>query len=77
MPPVLVHKSTGQPAKEGDIVTDFRGDEAIFVRGELPRSPNSTGRVYVKQLDGNGDEPFGFYPSVFGLEWQDVDEEHS
>lgn len=66
---VLVHKDTGIPVEEGETLTDFRGDTAIFCYGEEPRHPGSTGRAYVRE---DGCDPFGYYPSVYDLEWRDL-----
>jgi hypothetical protein len=63
----LIHKSTGKPVQKGDIVTDFRGDQAKVVGGTEPRHDGSTGRIYVEAIP----EGFthGYYPSVFNCEW--------
>jgi hypothetical protein len=63
----LVHKDSRKPVVEGDELTDFRGDKAVFDHSEEPRHAGSTGRAYVR---GEGYIQ-GFYPSVFNLEWED------
>lgn len=52
--------------QDGDALTDFRGDKAIF-RGEHrpPEGSHSTGRVITDAGE--------FYPHVFDLEWLDYD----
>lgn len=68
----LVHKKTGKPVKEGQVIADFRGDEAVFLHGTEPSHPGSTGRAYVRPVDSDPESSgFGFYPSVFDLEWRD------
>lgn len=60
----------GKPALIGHELTDFRGDKAVLYSIEVPRTLNSTGRVYVKPVGAPPEEMTrGFYPSVFGLEW--------
>ena len=71
----LVHKATGVPVEIGEVVTDFRGDRQRVTEMIEPHHPGSTGRVYVCDLD---DEPtllssFGYFPSVFDLEWREVE----
>ena len=61
----LVHKD-GREVVVGETVTDFRGDTATVTGWETPRSPASTGRLYVKAEDGWTQ---GYYPSVFDCEW--------
>jgi len=71
MPYKLFKKGTDHEVREGDTVVDFRGDTAICTGFAPPHSPNSSGRIYVKQEGVNGDS-FGFYPSVFGCEVREV-----
>lgn len=63
----------GKIVEAGDEVTDFRGEKAIVVGWELPKSPASTGRVVVKRGGENGYTQ-GYYPSVFGLKWVEKSE---
>ncbi|MFN3573610.1 MAG: hypothetical protein ACK4TR_08795 [Phenylobacterium sp.] len=64
----LVHKATGEPCREGDSVTSFRGEPATVTGGTAPRHPGSTGRVLVRDAISRG-QSVEFYPSVFGLAW--------
>ncbi len=63
----LLHKN-GEEVKVGDLVTDFRGDEAIIVHWEAPEHEGSTGRVYVRYAREVFDTLY--YPSVFDLHWE-------
>lgn len=72
----LFYKGTTIEPVEGDELTDFRGDKAEFCHGVEPRHPGSTGRVYVRPV-GSNVSPFGFYPSVFDLEWRETEESAS
>lgn len=65
----LVHEATGAEAQIGEVLTDFRGYKMRLISIEKPRSPASTGRVYVRELDADHDYTSGYYPSVFDLEW--------
>lgn len=62
----LVRKKTQEPVKIGDAVIDFRGEPATITGWAEPRSPASSGRVYVS---GDGFNEAGGYPSVYDLEW--------
>lgn len=65
----LVH-SDGRKVKEGDEVTDFRGEKAIVTGWELPRYEGKSGRVYVKEKNAKGEEwEMGYYPQVYNLSW--------
>lgn len=61
----LIHKQTGKIVREGDIVTDFRGDKGIVLGWTKPHSPASTGRITV---DVKGIEHY-CYPEVYFCEW--------
>jgi len=63
----LIHKQTGKIVREGDTVTDFRGEEGIVLGWTKPHSPASTGRVTVDVL---GNEHH-CYPEVYFCEWID------
>jgi len=63
----LVFKSTGQEPTIGQALTDFRGEQATLKSIEKPRHGGSTGRVYVQPFESDWTQ--GYYPSVFGLEW--------
>lgn len=62
----LIH-TDGTPVKEGDTVTDFRGDTATVTGWQVPRHEGSTGRVYVREGETTG----AYFPSVYGLKWQE------
>ena len=62
---VLNHEF-GQSTREGDTLLDFRGEIATLLGGTPPHKPSSTGRVYVRDADGNKCE---YFPSMFGLKW--------
>lgn len=57
----LAHKS-GAICYEGELVKDFRGDEATLTGGRPPHKPSSTGFVHT----AGGAE---YYPGVFDLQW--------
>jgi hypothetical protein len=61
----LIYEATGKEVKEGDILTDFRGDKAVFDSFTEPHKPSSTGKVYT-QREGLLYKSES-YPSVFGL----------
>lgn len=61
----LLHKD-GREVKEGDSVTDFRGNPAVVMYVVRPRHSGSTGRVAVKH-DGYG--PHEYFPSAYDLVW--------
>jgi len=63
----LVHDATQVEVAIGDEITDFRGEKAIVTGWDKPHKPASTGRVYVRAVDG--EHSAGFYPSVFDLTW--------
>jgi hypothetical protein len=64
---VLVHQGTAQPFYIGEQVTDFRGDVFYLRSVEAPRTPESTGRVYVSPSRLGAAQ--GYYPSVINAEW--------
>jgi hypothetical protein len=51
----------------GDEVTDFRGEKAVVRDATAPKSPASTGRVYVTVPGVTSQQ--GYFPSVYGLMW--------
>lgn len=59
-------KANGQIIKKGDRITDFRGDDAIFVH--ISRFPElgKEGKIIVHE-PGNSQNQGEFYPSVFAL----------
>lgn len=62
----LIHKQTGQVVREGDKVTDFRGEPGIVLGWTKPHNSASTGRITVEQLSG---EEHHCYPAVYFCEW--------
>ena len=62
---VLDHEN-GKSTKQGETLTSFRGTTATLLGGTPPHKPSSTGRVYVRDANGNCQE---FFPSVFNLKW--------
>lgn len=63
----LIHKSAGKVVREGDTVTNFRGEKGIVLGWTKPHSPASTGRitVYVQGIEHS------CYPEVYSCEWID------
>lgn len=58
----------GKELRAGDTVKNFRGEKAIVVSGEAPRSSNSTGYVSVKYESGSTGR---YYATVFDLKWRE------
>lgn len=61
---LVVVASSGREVQPGDLVTDFRGEDAIFA--QVTRGPVSgkSAKVAVHYLDGSERE---FYAHVYGL----------
>lgn len=61
----LIHKINNQEVREGDKVTDFRGETGIVVGWTKPHNSASTGRitVEVKGIEHH------CYPEVYFCEW--------
>jgi hypothetical protein len=51
----------GQPVNAGEILEDFRGDQARVTGGRAPHHAASTGKIYTTA--GN------YFPSVFNCQW--------
>lgn len=66
----LFHKN-GTQASIGDLLTDRDNIPHTLTGGVAPHKYGSTGRVYVTSEDGETHE---YFPSVFGLSWQPVNE---
>lgn len=63
----LVHAITGAEVKVGQRV-HMRDGEVVKITGiEKPRSPASTGRVYVENLVGG--QSRSYFPSVVCAKW--------
>lgn len=60
----LIHESTGNPVREGEIIPDFRGDTLTVSGGKPPHKQGSTGRIYTDQGQ--------FFPGVCNLKWRIV-----
>jgi hypothetical protein len=45
----------------GEILEDFRGDQARVTGGQAPHKPSSTGKIYT--------DAGHYYPSVFKCQW--------
>lgn len=63
----LVHKDTGIECDKGDIVSDFRMNDAVVMGGQPPHKISSTGKVFVKRTGFEMTDTY--YPSVFNLKW--------
>jgi hypothetical protein len=66
----LINKA-GEKIEPGFRVTSFRDEVFVLRSFQPPRSPNSTGRVYVSAILPNGAYDKAereLYPSVFNLE---------
>lgn len=64
---ILVNSKTREPVKLGDEIISFRGERATVIGWMEPKHSGSTGRVQVVDAKYGG----FFYPSVYGLEWED------
>lgn len=62
---VLIHRS-GEYANVGDTIATFRGDTVVLEGGSEPLHSGSSGRIYVRYLDGT---PGQYFPSVADLKW--------
>jgi len=62
----MVWKINGQEVQIGDFVDDDRLGRCVVSHLERPRSPASSGRLYVKDSDGH---EHGYFPHVFDAEW--------
>lgn len=65
--PMLLVDAQGETVREGQTLTDFRGESAVFVRAWVPGTSQggSGGRVEVLE-DGRRTL---YFPSVFDLRW--------
>jgi hypothetical protein len=63
---ILVHALTGIQARVGDTLHTFRSEPVRLTQIELPKSENSSGRIYVEFAGRSA----SFYPGVCGLEWR-------
>lgn len=70
---VLVDELSGVVVNNGDKVRSFRGEEAILDSWHAGKTPQSSGRVYVKSPFRDG-HTIGYYPSVYGLKIVEVPE---
>jgi hypothetical protein len=58
------YREDGRLVTQGDIVTDFRGDDWVFVRASRAREPGKSGKVIVRRNNFKRE----FYDNVFKLE---------
>lgn len=63
----LVYTATRKEVAVGDKVTMHNGGDACVTGWERPRSPVSSGRVYV--IPESSVYESSYYPSVIGAEW--------
>jgi len=59
----LIRNADKTEVKSGDLIKDFRGEEAVLTGFQEPQSYGSSGRVYVK-VKG---EQRAFFPGVYDL----------
>ena len=55
---------------DGDLVKCFRGDNYIVTGWREPHKIGSTGRVYVKEFEGDGTAEY--FPSVFEMKFSTI-----
>ena len=68
----LVHLDSGEEVTKGEQVLDFRNDPGVVTDWTPPKNPQSTGRVYVRNVDEPADHSgHGYYPSVFNMKFVD------
>lgn len=74
----LVYTASGQEVKVGDRVMLSQQEYArrVITAIERPRSPASTGRVYVAASMKDAWEAQGYFPSVFDMEWIEREDRH-
>lgn len=65
-------RKTGEEVKEGDTITDFRGDKAIFAGATRATGPSKDGKVCFKTNGFNF--PCECYAKVFGLVVKEAEE---
>jgi hypothetical protein len=65
----------GNIVKPGDIITDFRGDKAVFVAATRAPSEGRAGKVSVSGQAGEGTMAMEYYTIVFNLTVSEVDED--
>lgn len=68
----LINKITGKEVQKGDILTDFRGDNAIAWYWREP--DHGEGKISVKNNPEDDMCCGEYYVSVFGLKWVEGDE---
>ncbi len=61
---ITTRVDTGETVEAGDMVTNFRGDTATFVRADRARVPGKSGMVEGRTASG---ERRWLYDNVFGL----------
>lgn len=64
----LIYEQTGKEVAVGDVVTlKNKGDYTVTII-QKPHKPSSTGRVYIRPVDGEGADR-EYFPSVIGAKW--------
>jgi hypothetical protein len=66
----LLHRTSHEPVKIGDMLTSFLGNKAICKGGQAPLCAGSTGKVWINSGTRSTLE---FYPSVYNLVWKFVE----
>jgi hypothetical protein len=68
------YTDNGVEARIGDIITSFRGEQAILLRLVRPRKDHRTGKVYVRFIGSHTGE---YYDTVFNLRVTDIEDKTS
>lgn len=61
----LIDTKTNKEVAIGEVVTSFRGEKAVVTGFRPPHKPSSSGRVYVRPLEGEGTREY--FPGVYDL----------
>lgn len=64
----LINTKTKQELKTGEIVRTNKGAVYVLTGGAPPHKPSSTGKVWLRTIDGKGMDQ-EFFPSVINAEW--------
>lgn len=67
---VLVETASGNTVKTGMRLLSYKNEVYELVSFRAPHGAESTGRVVVRHCDSGGTREF--FPSVFGLEIQEI-----
>jgi hypothetical protein len=63
-------RADGTPATIGDFYITNRLESFELTGGRPPQHPASTGRVWVREVNGGFNREF--FPSVIGLKWEEI-----